>query len=125
MDPTWVKLISDFSPALAAGVALTLLVIVAILKLFGFTGIADKSKLVNEGKLNASLSAIEKRLATVENDITNRPTREEMHRLELSFTRLEGEVRSQGMTIQSTAAAIGRIEDYMYTAAAQRRGSGA
>lgn len=119
MDPQWLKLIVDFSPALAAGVAATIFVVVVLMKVLGIA-LPGKS----EPALAEGISEIKERLAAVENDITNRPTREEMHRLELSFTRLEGEVRSQGMTIQSTAAAIGRIEDYMYAAAASRRVQG-
>ncbi|MBP0439450.1 DUF2730 family protein [Tianweitania sediminis] len=142
MDP-YIKLMVDYSPALAAGVVGTVFVVVTLLKLLGFSGIGDKSQLVDSGKMTvvatgietvknqvtelekrlSAVNEIEKRLGIVELDLKNRPTKEDHHRLELSFTRLEGEVKSALMTIQASAAAISRIEDFMYAAAA-RKGQG-
>lgn len=131
MEP-FVKILVDYSPALAGGVVATILVTVTLLKALGVTAqIGDKAALVPDSRMTdlatgvddikEKLSTIEGRVREVEHELSNRPTREEIHRLELSFTRLEGRLESQAATIQSTANAIGRIEDYMYTAAATAR----
>lgn len=97
-----------------------LLILGLILKASGFSGIGKTSKLVDDDKIAAiaeNLGAIEKRLGTVEHDVSQRATRDEMHRLELSFTRMEGRFESLSATTQATANAVSRIEEYMYSAA--------
>ena len=87
--------------------------------------VSDKDKIVDTGQLDAidkKLSTIEGRLGTVENDVSNRATREEVHRLELSFTRMEGRFDSLSATTQATANAISRIEEFMYAAALRSKG---
>lgn len=125
----------EYAPAVAAGVVLSVFVMTAVFKALGYTAIGDKAKLVDGNKIatvtsgvdavRTQLGDIEKRLGAVEQDLQNRPTKDDQHRLELAFTRLEGEVRSSGMTIQATANAVSRIEDFMYQAAARRNGGSA
>ncbi|MHB2265825.1 DUF2730 family protein [Aliihoeflea sp. PC F10.4] len=120
------------APAVSAGVILTVFVMTFILKATGFSLIGDKAKVVDGAKMtNVSagvdvvrqqLSDIDKRLVAVEQDLQNRPTKEDHHRLELSFTRLEGEVRSTNITVQATANGVSRIEEFMYSAAQRQRG---
>lgn len=134
MDPL-IQLAFEYSPAVAVGAVIAVFVMTAVFKAMGFSGIGDKSKLVDNSKMQAvnsgvdavksQLGDIEKRLGAVEQDLQNRPTKEDHHRLELSFTRLEGQVMSQGMTIQATAIAINRIEEFMYQAAVRRNGGSA
>lgn len=124
------------APAVGAGVIFTVFALGAIFKALGFSVIGDKAQVVDSTKMKSvsigvdvvreQLGEIEKRLGAVEHDLQNRPTKDDHHRLELAFTRLEGEVRSSAMTMQATANAVSRIEDYMYTAAAgQRTGASA
>jgi hypothetical protein len=87
--------------------------------------VTDKEKLVDSKQLdliNSNLGEIEKRLGNVEHDVTSRATREEVHRLELSFTRMEGRFDGVSATTQATANAVSRIEQFMYDAALRAKG---
>lgn len=126
MDPL-LKIAAEYSPALVAGVVVTLFVIVTLLKFFGFSGIGDKHKLVDESKLSAvsvdistvnqRLTTIDNRLSAVERDMPNRATREDVHRVELKNAEIRGEIRAQSATLQAMQTAIGRMEDGVYEAA--------
>lgn len=125
------KLAFENAGPVATGVVLAVFAMVMILKALGFTGVTgDREKLDNGTKLmsegvagvKTQLEDIDKRLGAVESDLHNRPTKDDIHRLEISFTRLEGQVLSSAATIQATAVAIGRIEDYMYQAASRKGG---
>lgn len=138
------KLAFEYAPAVAAGAVISVFVMTAVLKALGYSGIGDKSALVDGNKVNAvssgvlvmqsqlsdiekrlrTMEQVEKRLAVVEQDLPNRPTKEDHHRLELSFTRLEGGVQQMAAKIEATAHGITRIEDYMYAAAAKRGSTG-
>lgn len=150
MDALW-KYLFDNTPALGAAVAaiaiiLGFVVFPFLIKALGLV-IGDKSKLVGkeeikpmaggvddikdqltgvEERLAALESGFERRLAELAHEVKNRPTREEIHRLELSFTRMEGRFESLDNTSRANSASLTRIEDQMYAAAVRlREGRGA
>lgn len=124
------KFVFDYSPPLAVGAIIAVFAMGFVMKAMGYSAIGDKSKVVETTEVGATRSGVEsvldqlgdveKRLAAVEQDLQNRPTKDDQHRLELAFTRLEGTVLQSAATGQATANAISRIEDYMYAAAAKR-----
>lgn len=130
MDPQLIKLAFEYAPAIFTGAIIAVAVMWmagGALKGLGFSPFGDKSKPAEKlaavtDATHTQLGEIERRLGAVEQDLQNRPTKDDQHRLELAFTRLEGQVMKSGATIQATANAIARIEDYMYAAAAKRSG---
>lgn len=82
----------------------------------GWIAIGDKTKVVEGDRLNSidkKLGGIDRRLGDVENDLRHRPTRQEVHDLELSVTRLETKVVSIKETTEKTNRAVNRIEEFM------------
>ena len=87
-----------------------------LIKAMGWTAFGDKSKVVAGQKLeriDASLGEIKQRVGAIETDLKGRPTRQELHDLELSFTRMEGRFQAVEQTVRATNSAVGRIEDHM------------
>ncbi len=133
MDSFVPQLIEQAGPV-AAGIAVVFLVIFFGLKWTGLlTTIGDRKKLVDAGQMTAvanslegiksSLDGLNRRMTVVEHDIEGRATRDEVHELELSFTRLEGRFDFLESTMKATAAGVTRIEDFMYEAALRGRGA--
>lgn len=59
------------------------------------------------------VSNIDSRLAEVEHDLENRPTRDEMHQLQLTMTRMGGKIDLLQSITTGTGAAVTRIEDHL------------
>lgn len=127
MDSLVPKLIEQAGPV-AAGIAVVLLVLFFGLKWTGLLAtIGDRKKLVDSGQMTEvanslagikqSLDGLATRMTTVERDIEKRATQDEVHELEISFTRLEGRFDYLESTMKATAAGVTRIEDFMYEAA--------
>lgn len=110
---------------LAAFAIMSTVVVGLFFKNKAVVSVSEKAKLVDSTQLdaiNTNLGEIEKRLGNVEHDVTSRATRDEVHRLELSFTRMEGRFDSVSSTTQATANAVSRIEQFMYDAALRAKG---
>lgn len=91
----------------------------------GLVSIGDKTKVIMKDDLssiNTKLGGIDRRLGEVENDLKYRPTRREVHDLELSMTRLETEVISIKETTEKTNRGVNRIEEFMMTASRTEKG---
>lgn len=143
------KALFENAPALFVAVVAVVLILGAVLTpLFKFLGIVviggTKAKVVDEevkrlatvntgvgdikgelAEIKTLLGAFESRIGLVEAGVQNRATREEMHKLELSFTRLEGEVKSQALTTQNIYTMVSRIDDFMYREALRTKITGA
>lgn len=97
---------------------------------FGFV-VGSKKTVVDDGKITAvqagienietKLGSVEQRLSTVENDVERRATRDEVHQLELSFTRMEARVEAVDARTSAIAHGVSRIEGFMYEAALQMK----
>ena len=123
MDMNLIKMVWEFAPALGAAVAVIVILLGVIGKMFGFTAIGDKSKLVDDTKIDklnngmeaigARLETIERRITTVEHDVEARPTRQEIHALDLSMAKLDGRMGVFEAEIKAVRATVNRIDDFL------------
>ncbi|MEO0496909.1 MAG: DUF2730 family protein [Pseudomonadota bacterium] len=105
------------------GIVLLGLMIGVWLRQKGALALGDKTKIVERDELqsiNQKLGTIDGRLSDVEHDLSNRPTRRELHEIEISMTRLEGEVTSVGRVTKSTNDAVVRMEDFLLNQGAKK-----
>lgn len=128
MEP-YVKIVTDFSPGLAAGVIIVIVTVVVLLRLLGFSGIgerkmadAQKSVSIGVADIKDILDGIETRLGKVEAEGKERSA--EVHRLELAMTRQEGRMETGWMKVEAMYNSLTRIEDQMYAAAVRLRERG-
>lgn len=112
------------------GVISAVLIVMTIIGVYlrqkGLVSIGDKKKVVLKGDLssiNTKLGGIDNRLKDVENDLRHRPTRKEVHDLELSMTRLETEVTSIKDTTEKTNRGVNRIEEFMMQSSRSGKGN--
>ena len=77
----------------------------------------DLDVFLDHGAIAIAVDGIEARISHVESDVQHRATREEVHKLELSFTRMEGRFESIDQRTAATAHGVQRIESFMYEAA--------
>lgn len=121
------KLASTAGPAVAA-IVVVLIVLIVGLKWSGVLAtVGNKKTLIDDGQISAvtkgiasiaeKVDGIEARISHVESDVQHRATREEVHKLELSFTRMEGRFESIDQRTAATAHGVQRIESFMYEAA--------
>ena len=79
------------------------------------------------GEVMAALHAIEhqldtfdRRIGKIENDLASRPTSEQMHKLELALTRMDGRIDGLDRTANATNASVNRMEEFLYNIAGGR-----
>lgn len=111
------------------GIITAVLIIMTVVGVYlrqkGLVSIGDKTKVVMKDDLssiNTKLGGIDNRLKEVESDLRHRPTRQEVHDLELSMTRLETEVISIKDTTEKTNRGVNRIEEFMMQASRPEKG---
>ena len=115
MEQTLQQLAENAGP-IGAVVAAVALGLATIIKAMGWTAFGDKSKIVATQKLqkiDGALQSIDRRVGSIETDLQGRPTRKEMHDLELAFTRMQGRFEAVEQNTRATNAAVARIEDHM------------
>ena len=121
------ELVKTAGPAVAA-IVVVLIVLIVGLKWSGVLAtVGSKKTLIDDGQISAVTQGIasiaekadgsEARISHVEIDVQHRATREEMHKLELAFTRMEGRFESIDQRTAATAHGVQRIESFMYEAA--------
>jgi archaellum component FlaC len=111
------------------GIITAVLIVMTVIGVYlrqkGLVSIGDKTKIILKDDLssiNTKLGGIDNRLKDVENDLRHRPTRKEVHDLELSMTRLETEVVSIKDTTEKTNRGVNRIEEFMMQSARAEKG---
>lgn len=102
----------------AIGMAVVIVVVLGgfFLKFKGWSGFGDREKLVSKdelGRISSKLSTIDGRVSDIEHDLRARPSRSELHGLEISMTKLGGRIATVEMTTKATAAGVTRIEDFL------------
>ena len=115
MDLNVEALIQQAGPV-GATAALLLLIFYGLARAKGWTGFGDKSKMVETSaveKIDRRLGTIEKRLTDVEQDLHQRPTRQEIHELEKALARQDERIKSVDRTVTATNAAVSRIESFL------------
>lgn len=91
----------------------------------GWLSIGDKTRVVDHDDLssiNSKLGGIDKRLTDVEHDLKNRPTREEVHNLDISVTKLDGRMDGIERVTNATNHAVNRIEEHLLRASSVPKG---
>ena len=118
---------------IAAGLVIAIVLgLVLVLKLTGFTAIGDKSKLVDNEKVDgvvkgisdirSNLETLDKRMTHIESEIESRVTRDEIHELERAFLKLEGRLLVMEQIGNQTNHAVSRIEGYMFEYGVKAKG---
>lgn len=82
----------------------------------GIVSIGDKTKVVAKDRLasiDTRLGGIERRVTSVESDLKNRPTRREVHDLDIAVTKLDGRLQGLEKVTNSTNHSVLRIEEHM------------
>lgn len=111
----------------AASSILVVLGTVFVLKRSGFTAFGDKSKLVDDAKIDGvardvkdiketlgdQISRVERRVTAVERDVQDRPTKTEIHNLQLALARMEGRFDLTESAVRATGASVTRMEDFL------------
>lgn len=72
-------------------------------------------------KIEARLSSIDGRLRDVEHDLTDRPTRSELHEVVLSMTVQAGKIDALTQRVSAIGSGVTRIEDFMYDYATKQK----
>ncbi|WP_182085207.1 hypothetical protein [Aureimonas sp. ME7] len=118
------ELIATGGP-IAAGIGIVLLVLIFGLKKAGVSAVfGDRKTLVDDEKLTAVQSTVDKidekietvarRVSAVERDIEQRATREEVHEIKIALARHEGRMAVIEQIGKATNSAVERIETYMF-----------
>lgn len=117
MENTLLHLLNKGGPL---GILLVFLVVFVALGLWvrkqGFLSVEDAARNAdndNLSSINTKLGSVDRRLTEVEHDLQNRPTRDELHRLEISVTQLDGRMSSIEKTTTATNHAVNRIEEHL------------
>ncbi|WP_417423583.1 hypothetical protein [Hoeflea sp.] len=63
--------------------------------------------------INARLGTFDERIKEVEHDLQSRPTRQDMHKLETGFARMDERMIALNGTTNATGAAVSRIENFL------------
>ncbi|WP_158555157.1 DUF2730 family protein [Fulvimarina endophytica] len=101
---------------------------VGIMRFFNLSLIGDRAKVVDPDRLDKVFGSIEtmsekleerfknleRRVADVESGLSDRPSRAEMHKIQLDFSDLKGRLGVMESVGQQTNAAVQRIEGYMF-----------
>lgn len=75
------------------------------------------------GRLGETVAKVDSRVAKLEHDFQHLPTKEQVHKLELSTSEMKGDVKAMRETMTSVANTAGRLEGYLLSA--ERRSSAA
>lgn len=110
-------------PLLEKGDLAGLIAVVAVL-VIGFllrqkNWFSEPDKVVSNSAitgLSAKVGDLDRRLAVVEHDIEQLPTRGELHEMQISMVRLTEKLAALEHTSTSTNRAVARIEDFMIEA---------
>lgn len=118
-------LVKDGSVA-ALVIAITIVLAIVFFGLFlrnrAVVSIGAKDKLVDNSQIvsiQEQLGAIASKVNGLERDVHDRATKDEVHQIELSVTRMEGRIDAMATTVQATAHGVSRIEQFMLAAALQ------
>jgi hypothetical protein len=125
MDELGNKLIEQAGPV---GAALGVVILAAgavVARAKGWLGLGSPPK-VNEPKpeaggdvmtelrsINARLGKFDERINELEHDLASRPTRQDMHRLEMSLARMDERMSAMTSTVKATGEGVLRIENYL------------
>ena len=63
--------------------------------------------------INERLGSFDKRIGDIEHDLVSRPTRQDMHKLETGFARMDERMIALNGTTNATGAAVSRIENFL------------
>ena len=63
--------------------------------------------------INGRLSKVDARVKEIEQDLASRPTREDMHRIELSMARMDEQISALNSNVKATGAGVARIENFL------------
>lgn len=117
MDQLLTQLLNTGGPL---GIIAAVMIITTVVGLWvrqkGILSVGENSKLVSKDRLSSidnQLGAIDSRLTSVESDLRNRPTREEIHALEIAVTKIDGRIDGVVSVTNATNHAVNRIEEYM------------
>ena len=93
----------------------------------GWSGFGDKSKMISttridklDAKLNnisSRVGHIDQRVAELENDLQDRPTKNDFHKLELQMVRQDEQIRAVSDSVKAVHASQLRIEEFLYNLA--------
>ncbi|MGR3484052.1 MAG: DUF2730 family protein [Paracoccaceae bacterium] len=122
------KLVVAALEAALANSELTALGVITMVLLLGYI-LRSKAWLGREGKvvsttalatLTEKVSNIDTRVAVVENQIEELPTRQEMHDTEVALTRIDGRLDGMEQLQAASGRQLTRIEDFMIDASRRR-----
>jgi uncharacterized protein YlxW (UPF0749 family) len=63
--------------------------------------------------INARLGKFDERINELEHDLASRPTRQDMHRLEMSLARMDERMSALTSNVKATGEGVLRIENYL------------
>lgn len=126
MDQLLTSLLNSGGPTgIFAAVIIVMVVIGVYLRQKGFVAIGDKTKVVNKDALASidnKLGKIDQRLSDVEHDLKGRPTRAEVHDLDISVAKMDERLKSIDRGVHATNEAVTSINDFMREAALRLKG---
>lgn len=98
----------------------------------GWAAFGDKDRMVSTarldaidghlGKIDGQLAAVQTRLSHVEGDLEDRPTRTDLHQLQVSMARQDERIIAIERTTTATNASVGRIEAFLLDMAKRNGG---
>jgi len=63
--------------------------------------------------INGRLGKFDERITELEHDLASRPTREDIHRIEMSMVRLDERMTALTGNVKATGAGVSRIENFL------------
>lgn len=63
--------------------------------------------------INARLGSFDARIKEVEHDLASRPTRQDVHRIEMSMVRMDERMAALSKTVETTGIGVTRIENIL------------
>lgn len=125
MDQLLSTLLKSGGPlGIFAAVIIVMVVVSVYLRQKGF-GVGSKDKIFAHEQLSSidsKLGKIDRRLSDVEFDLRNRPTRSEVHDLEISVAQMDERLKSIDRGVQATSEAVTSINTFMREAALRIKG---
>jgi hypothetical protein len=125
MDELGNKLIEQAGPV---GAALGVVILAAgavIARAKGWLGLGSPAKsdapkgeasgdvMTELRSINARLGKFDERINELEHDLASRPTRQDMHRLEMSLARMDERMSALTSNVKATGEGVLRIENYL------------
>jgi hypothetical protein len=71
--------------------------------------------------IDGRLTLFDQRVGKMEHDLSTRPTGEQMHKMELQLTRMDGRIDGLDRTANATNASVNRMEEFLYNIAGGKR----